>query len=97
MPSTINELMLSEIKGAIGSASSLIVLDPSKLKSNESLALRKNLRGCGATLKVPKKSQDEYWQDVPSKKSDEVKVDYIGALKTADQFDLAALLVFARS
>jgi len=35
---------------------------------------------CGATLKVPKKSQDEYWQDVPAK-SDVVKTDYVAALK----------------
>ena len=54
MPSVINELMLSEIKGAVGTAQSLIVVDSSRLKSGESLTLRKNLRGCGATLKVAK-------------------------------------------
>ena len=35
---------------------------------------------CGATLKVPKKSMDEYWQDVPVK-SDTAKVDYAGGAK----------------
>src|ERR1700722_11244094 len=53
-----------------------------KLKvSDEKIGMKVLCSSCGATLKVPKKSQDEYWQDVPSKKSDEVKVDYIGALK----------------
>jgi hypothetical protein len=52
-----------------------------KLKvSDEKIGMKVLCSSCGATLKVPKKSQDEYWQDVPAK-SDEPKVDYVGALK----------------
>jgi hypothetical protein len=47
-----------------------------KLKvSDEKIGMKVLCSSCGATLKVPKKSQDEYWQDVPAK-SDEAKVDY---------------------
>jgi hypothetical protein len=52
-----------------------------KLKvSDEKIGMKVLCSSCGATLKVPKKSQDEYWQDVPVK-SDEAKVDYAGALR----------------
>jgi hypothetical protein len=52
-----------------------------KLKvSDEKIGMKVLCSSCGATLKVPKKSMDEYWQDVPVK-SDEAKVDYIGGLK----------------
>jgi hypothetical protein len=52
-----------------------------KLKvSDEKIGMKVLCSSCGATLKVPKKSQDEYWQDVPVK-SDEPKVDYVAALK----------------
>jgi hypothetical protein len=53
-----------------------------KLKvSDEKIGMKVLCSSCGATLKVPKKSQDEYWQDVPVK-GDEAKVDYVGGLKT---------------
>jgi hypothetical protein len=52
-----------------------------KLKvSDEKIGMKVLCSSCGATLKVPKKSQDEYWQDVPVK-SEEPKVDYVAALK----------------
>ncbi|HXY36874.1 MAG TPA: hypothetical protein VEI07_21785 [Planctomycetaceae bacterium] len=52
-----------------------------KLKvSDEKIGMKVLCSSCGATLKVPKKSMDEYWQDVPVK-SDQPKVDYIGGLK----------------
>jgi hypothetical protein len=52
-----------------------------KLKvSDEKIGMKVLCSSCGATLKVPKKSQDEYWQDVPAK-SDVVKTDYVAALK----------------
>ncbi len=54
MPSFINKLMLDEVKGLVGGAASLIVLDSSKLNSSDSLQLRKDLRGVGAKLKVAK-------------------------------------------
>jgi hypothetical protein len=53
-----------------------------KLKvSDEKIGMKVLCSSCGATLKVPKKSQDEYWQDVPVK-SDAAKTDYVGGLKT---------------
>jgi hypothetical protein len=52
-----------------------------KLKvSDEKIGMKVLCSSCGATLKVPKKSQDEYWQDVPVK-SDAAKVDYAGGIK----------------
>lgn len=54
MPSFINKLMLDEVQGLLAGASSLIVLDPSKLNSADCLQLRKDLRGVGAKLKVAK-------------------------------------------
>ncbi len=52
-----------------------------KLKvSDEKIGMKVLCSSCGATLKVPKKSQDEYWQDVPAK-SDEAKIDYVATLK----------------
>lgn len=52
-----------------------------KLKvSDEKIGMKVLCSSCGATLKVPKKSQDEYWQDVPTK-SAESTVDLAGALK----------------
>ena len=52
-----------------------------KLKvSDEKIGMKVLCSSCGATLKVPKKSQDEYWQDAPAK-SDEPKVDYAGTAK----------------
>src|SRR5262249_33963925 len=48
--------------------------------SDEKIGMKVLCASCGETLKVPKKSQDEYWQDVPAK-SDDAKVDYAGALK----------------
>jgi hypothetical protein len=52
-----------------------------KLKvSDEKIGMKVLCSSCGATLKVPKKSQDEYWQDAPTK-SDKPKVDYTAALR----------------
>jgi|SRR5579862_270887 len=52
-----------------------------KLKvSDEKIGMKVLCASCGATLKVPKKSQDEYWQDVPVK-DDAAKVDYVGVVK----------------
>jgi hypothetical protein len=52
-----------------------------KLKvSDEKIGMKVLCSSCGATLKVPKKSQDEYWQDVPVK-GDAAKVDYGGGIK----------------
>jgi hypothetical protein len=51
-----------------------------KLKvSDEKIGMKVLCSSCGATLKVPKKSQDEYWQDVPTKEA--AKVDYVGGIK----------------
>jgi large subunit ribosomal protein L10 len=51
-------MMLAEVKTAIGDSQSLILLDASRLKSDENLKLRKDLRGIGARLKraVPEKA-----------------------------------------
>ena len=52
-----------------------------KLKvSDEKIGMKVLCSSCGATLKVPKKSQDEYWQDVPAK-SDQPKVDYVATFR----------------
>jgi hypothetical protein len=52
-----------------------------KLKvSDEKIGMKVLCASCGATLKVPKKSQDEYWQDVPVK-SGESEVDYVATAK----------------
>ena len=52
-----------------------------KLKvSDEKIGMKVLCSSCGATLKVPKKSQDEYWQDVPAK-TEESKVDYSAAIR----------------
>jgi large subunit ribosomal protein L10 len=54
MPSMINDLLLKEVKALVEANPSFIVLDPSKLKSNEQLKLRKDLLGAGAKMKVTK-------------------------------------------
>jgi large subunit ribosomal protein L10 len=54
MPSAINEMMLAEVKAVIGNSQSMILVDASRLKSEENLKLRKDLRGVGAKLKVAK-------------------------------------------
>lgn len=54
MPSFINELMLKELTGVAGKATSLILVDHSRLKSEETLKLRLDLRKVGAQLKVSK-------------------------------------------
>lgn len=52
-----------------------------KLKvSDEKIGMKVLCSSCGATLKVPKKSQDAYWQDVEPQ-TQEAKVDYIGGIK----------------
>jgi len=53
-----------------------------KLKvSDEKIGMKVLCSSCGATLKVPKKSMDEYWQDVPVK-SDAAKVETPSAAAT---------------
>ena len=54
MPSFINELMLKELSGVAANATSLILVDHSRLKSDETLKLRLDLRKVGAQLKVSK-------------------------------------------
>lgn len=54
MPSFINELMLKEVKAFTDGASALILVDSSKLKADETLKLRSDLRKVGAKLKVAK-------------------------------------------
>ncbi len=56
MPSFINTLMLGEIKKVVEKANSLILIDASKLKSADALALRTALRKLGGKLKVAKAS-----------------------------------------
>lgn len=52
-----------------------------KLKvSDEKIGMKVLCSSCGATLKVPKKSQDEYWQDVPAK-TEESKFDYAATFR----------------
>lgn len=54
MPSFINELMLKELTGVAGKATSIILVDHSRLKSEDTIKLRSNLRKAGAQLKVSK-------------------------------------------
>lgn len=54
MPSQMNEMMLAEVKAALGDSQSMILVDASRLKSDENLKLRKDLRGVKARLKVTK-------------------------------------------
>ena len=56
MPNFINELMYSEMKTLIDACPSIIVLDPAKLNSSDTLKLRSDLRSVGAKLKVAKVS-----------------------------------------
>ena len=54
MPSLINELALTELKGAVEEAPALILVDASGLKAEESLALRKGLSEAGANMRQAK-------------------------------------------
>lgn len=54
MPSFINELMLNEVKALVDKTPSFIVIDPSKLGSEDTLSLRSQLRSSGAKIKVAK-------------------------------------------
>lgn len=54
MPNFINEMMLAEVKALVDASPSLIVLDPAKLDSAQTLKLRADLRAAGAKLKVAK-------------------------------------------
>jgi len=54
MPNFINKMMLAEVKTLVDASPSLIVLDPAKLNSAQTLKLRADLRGVGARLKVAK-------------------------------------------
>ena len=54
MPSLINELMLSELTGHTAKAETCILIDHSRLKSEDTLKFRSDLRKAGARLKVSK-------------------------------------------
>jgi large subunit ribosomal protein L10 len=54
MPNFINKMMLAEVKTLVEASTSLIVLDPAKLNSAQTLKLRADLRAAGAKLKVAK-------------------------------------------
>jgi large subunit ribosomal protein L10 len=54
MPNFINQMMLAEVKTLVDASPSLIVLDPAKLNSAQTLKLRADLRAAGAQLKVAK-------------------------------------------
>ena len=56
MPSFVNELMLGELQRHTAGALALILVDASRLKSDETLKFRKDLRGVGAELQVAKSS-----------------------------------------
>lgn len=56
MANALKQLMLEEIKTAIKGSQALILVDASKLKSEESLNLRTGLRKLGSKLKVSKSS-----------------------------------------
>jgi hypothetical protein len=66
-----------------------------KLKvSDERIGMKVLCSSCGATLKVPKKSQDEYWQDVPAPSSD-AKIDYAAAFRDFFTQFLPGLIVLS--
>ena len=54
MPSMINELVLKELQDQIEEAPAYIVVDPSGLKADESLAMRRKLFDTGASMKQAK-------------------------------------------
>ncbi len=56
MPSFINELSLSDLKSLVKADPSLIIVDPSKLKSEDTLKLRRNLAAAGAKMRIAKVS-----------------------------------------
>jgi large subunit ribosomal protein L10 len=56
MPSFINELSLRDLQTHVKANASLIIVDPSKLKSDDTLKLRKSLSDAGAKMKVGKVS-----------------------------------------
>ncbi len=56
MPSFINELSLRDLQGLVKANPSLIIVDPSKLKSEDTLKLRKNLSAAGAKMRIAKVS-----------------------------------------
>lgn len=56
MPSLINELMLGEVKAHVSGATCLVLVDTSKLNSEDAIKFRTGLRKIGARLKVAKSS-----------------------------------------
>jgi len=56
MPSFINELSLKDLQVLVSANPSLIIVDPSKLNSGDTLKLRKSLSEAGAKMKVAKVS-----------------------------------------
>ena len=56
MPSVINEFLISEVQDVIDGDNAVLLVDPTGLKADESLKLRKDLHGVGAKMKVAKAS-----------------------------------------
>lgn len=54
MPSFINEILLAEVKSLVEDSGALVIFDPSGLRADESLALRRQLYAAGAMMKVAK-------------------------------------------
>ena len=54
MPSLINELALEDLKRTVDAAPALILIDPTGLKADESLTLRRNLSAAGASMRQGK-------------------------------------------
>lgn len=55
MPSLINELLFDEVKTLVDEGNALLIIDPAGLKAPESLALRRELHGIGARMKITKR------------------------------------------
>ncbi|NRA38742.1 MAG: 50S ribosomal protein L10 [Planctomycetes bacterium] len=56
MPNVINELALAEVTAVVEGSTALILIDPTGLKADESLKLRKALHQAGAQMKIAKAS-----------------------------------------
>jgi large subunit ribosomal protein L10 len=54
MPSLINELAMADLKRTVESAPALILIDPTGLKAEEALALRRSLSDAGASMRQAK-------------------------------------------
>ena len=92
MPSLINDFALKEIKELVDANPSLIVVDPTGLKSDESLALRKSLSDVGARMKVSKARLIQ--RAVPEDAAEHLKV--AGSLAVIVGEDIAAAAKIVR-